>query len=83
MTEEFDTDYTAPTPIDAEGYMGSRVDPQRVLWVEGYGFEDDVFHNVIKEINSMFQDEYSIVVAEESDMKAKYAYKKALDETVR
>lgn len=74
--------YVAPQPefeeLDWEDPPGP-MNPKRVLWVEGYGFEDEVFKEVIKKINRMFQDTKSWVVADEPEGTALEAFEEAME----
>lgn len=73
--------YTAPQPDFVEEDWEdppSPSNPKRVLWVKGYGFDEEVFAKTVIEINEMFQDTKSWVVAEEPDMEPEEAFEKAL-----
>lgn len=70
-------DYTAPRPNDGE-YPEEW--PERVIWVEGYGFDDDVFQEVMQNISAMFQDCGTVPVADvPSDSTAREKYVEAME----
>ena len=74
--------YVAPHPEPEEGeefVMKGPTDPSRVLWIEGYGFDDETFTEVASEIGRMFQDDKShVIVDEPENMTPKEAFEKGM-----